>query len=114
MISKNNLYLDNLDIILKVIGIKITNVINPSLIKNLFLFLDSLYIIINENDYKISDIESNIILCVLIDKLSLNNNQLKDHLSNLINQYMELFDINKSGLVILNYALNKNNKMKSF
>ena len=108
-----NLYLDNLDIILKVIGIKITNVINPSLIKNLFLFLDSLYIIINENDYKISDIESNIILCVLIDKLSLNNNQLKDHLSNLINQYMELFDINKSGLVILNYALNKNNKMKS-
>ena len=107
------LYLDNLDIILKIIGIKLNNVLNPLLIKNLFLFLDSLYIILNENDYKLNEIESAIILCLLIDKLSLNNNQLKDHLINLINQYMELLDINKSGLVILNYALNKNNKIKS-
>ena len=108
-----NLYLDNLDIILKILSIKVINVINPSLVKNLFLLLDSLYIIINENEYKVSEIESSIILCILIEKLSLNNNQLKDHLSNLINQYMELFDINKSGLVILNYAINKNNKIKS-
>jgi hypothetical protein len=108
-----SLYLDNLDIILKVIAIKLNSVLNPLLVKNLFLFLDSLYIILNENDYKLNDIESAIILCLLIDKLSLNNNQLKDHLLNLINQYMELFDINKSGLVILNYALYKNNKIKS-
>jgi len=108
-----NLYFDNLDIILKIIGINLYNVLNPALIKNLFLFLDSLYIILNENDYKISDIESNIIICLLIDKLSLNNNQIKDHLINLINKYIELFEVNKSGLIILNYALNKNNKIKS-
>ncbi len=108
-----NLYFDYLDILLKIIGLKLNNVLNPALVKNLFLFLDSLYIILNENDYKLSEIESNIIICLLIDKLSINNNQLKDHLINLINQYMELFDINKSGLTILNYALNKNNKTKS-
>ena len=108
-----SLYFDNLDIILKIIGIKLNSVLNPLLIKTLFLFLDSLYNILNENEYKLNEIESTIILCLLIDKLSLNNNQLKDHLLNLINQYMELIDINKSGLVILNYALNKNNKIKS-
>ena len=108
-----NTYLDNLDIILKVIAMKLSNVQNPALVKNLFLFLDSLYNILNENDYKLSEIESNIIIWILIDKLALNNSQLKEHLLNLINQYMELFDINKSGLVVLNYTLNKNNKIKS-
>ena len=108
-----SIYFENLDIILKIVDLKLNNVLNPALIKNLFLFLDSLYIILIENDYKLNEIESNIIICLLIDKLSLTNNQLKDHLLNLINQYMELFDINKSGLVILNYALNKNNKIKS-
>ena len=108
-----NIYFDNLDLILKIMAINLNNVLNPALIKNLFLFLDSLYIILNENDYKISDIESNIIICLLIDKLSLNNNQLKEQLFNLINQYIELFEANKSGLIILNYALNKNNKIKS-
>ena len=108
-----SIYLDNLDIILKVISMKLNNVQNPALVKNLFLFLDSLYNVLNENDYKLSEIESNIIIWILIDKLSLNNNQLKEHLLNLINQYMELFDINKSGLVVLNYTLNKNNRIKS-
>ena len=108
-----SLYFEHLDIILKVISLKMNNVLNPALIKSLFLFLDSLYNILNENDYKLSEIESNIIICLLIDKLSLNNNQLKEHLFNLINQYIELFDVNKSGLIILNYALSKNNKTKS-
>ena len=109
-----SIYFEHLDIILKIIALKLNNVLNPALIKNLFLFLDSLYIILIENeDNKLNEIESNIIICLLIDKLSLTNNQLKDHLLNLINQYIELFDINKSGIVILNYALNKNNKIKS-
>ena len=108
-----NLYFDHLDILLKIIGLKLNTVLNPALIKNLFLFLDRLYIVLNENEYKLSEIESNIIICLLIDKLSLNNNQLREHLINLINQYMELFDTNKSGIIILNYALTKNNKIKS-
>ena len=107
-----NLYLDNLDIILKVIAFKLNNNLNPLLIKNLFSFLDSLYILVNENGYKFHEIEFNIIICLLADKLSLNNIQLKENLINLIYQYMELYDINKSGIIMLNYGLLKNNKIK--
>ena len=45
---------------------KLNNVQNPALVKNLFLFLDSLYNVLNENDYKLSEIESNIIIWILI------------------------------------------------
>ena len=70
-----SIYFDNLDLILNIIGIKIMNNLNPTLIKNFLEFLDSLHFVLSENKYNLNEIESSII--ILIDKLSLNNNTLK-------------------------------------
>ena len=70
-----SIYFDNLDLILNIIGIKIMNNLNPTLMKNFFEFLDSLHLVLSENKYKLNKIESSII--ILIDKLSLNNNTIK-------------------------------------
>jgi cytoskeleton-associated protein 5 len=107
------IYFDNLDLILKIIGIKILNNLNPTLMKNFFEFLDALYLILNENKYKLNETESTILINILIDKFSLNNNTLKEHLISLLNKYIELLDTNKSMVTVLNVALNKNNKIKT-
>ena len=106
------IYFDNLDLILKIIGIKIMNNLNPTLMKNFFEFLDSLYLIVSENKYKLNETESNIIINILIDKLSLNNNTLRDYLFVLLNKYIEYMDPNKIMVNVLNIALNKNSKIK--
>ena len=80
------IYFDNLDLILKIIGIIIFNNLTPTLVKNFFEFLDSLYQVISENKYEINEIESNIIISLLIDKLSLNNKFLRDNLLSLLNK----------------------------
>ena len=107
------IYFDNLDLILKIIGIKIMNNLNPTLMKNFFEFLDSLHLVLSENKYKLNEIESNIIINTLIDKLSLNNNTLREHLLLLLNKYIELLDTNKIMATVINVALNKNSKIKS-
>ena len=107
------IYFDNLDLILKIIGIKILNNLNPTLMKNFFEFLDSLYQVLFENKYKINEIESNIIITLLIDKLSLNNNTLREHLLSLLNKYIEFMDTNKIMVTVINVALTKNNKIKT-
>ena len=107
------IYFDNLDLILKIIGIKIMNNLNPTLMKNFFEFLDSLYIVLSENKYKLNEIESNIIINILIDKLSLNNNTLRETLFSLLNKYIEFMDTNKIMVSVINIALNKNTKIKS-
>ena len=107
------IYFDNLDLILKIIGIKIMNNLNPTLMKNFFEFLDSLYLILSENKYKLNETESSIIINILIDKLSLNNNTLREHLISLLNKYIELMDTNKIMVTVINVALNKNNKIKT-
>ena len=106
------IYFDNLDLILKIIGIKIMNNLNPTLMKNFFEFLDSLYTIIFENKYKLNETESNIIINILIDKLSLNNNTLREYLFTLLDKYIEYMDPNKIMVNVLNVALNKNSKIK--
>ena len=105
--------MDNLDIILKIISLKINHNYNPSLLKHFFSLVESIYDIINETEYNLTEIESNIILCLLIDKISINNNQIKENALNLIKQYFEVIDINKVFISILNFVLNKNNKVKS-
>ena len=107
------IYFDNLDLILKIIGIYLNGNINPTLVKNLFEFLESLYIIIVEKSYTLNEIEINIILTLLIDKLSLNNNTLRDYLIKLLDEYIELNDINKIMKLVLNIALGKNSKIKT-
>ena len=105
--------MDNLDIILKIISLKINHNYNPSLLKHFFSLVESIYDIINETEYNLTEIESNIILCLLIDKISINNNQIKENALNLIKQYFEIIDTNKVFISILNFVLNKNNKVKS-
>ena len=107
------IYFDNLDLILKIIGIKIMNNLNPTLMKNFFEFLDSLYQVVFENKYKLNETESNIIISILIDKLSLNNNTLREHLLSLLNKYIEYMDTNKIMITVINVALGKNNKIKT-
>ena len=107
------IYFENLDIILKVLGIKLNGNINPTLVKNLFEFFDSLYIIITEKGNPLNEIEINIIISLLIDKLSINNNILKERLMKLLDEFIELSDINRNVLVILNNSLGKNNKIKT-
>ena len=108
-----SIYFDNLDLILKVIGIKLNGNLNPSAVKNLFEFFDTLYNIITEKGHPLNEIELNIIISLLIDKLSITNTTLKEHLMELLYEYIELSDINKIMLVVLNNSLGKNNKIKT-
>ena len=108
------IYLDNLDIILKAIGIKLNGNLNPTSVKKLIEFFDSLYNIITTKGHPLNEIELNIIISLLIDKLSINNNILKEHLMKLLYEFIELSnDINKLVLYILNNTLGKNNKIKT-
>lgn len=106
------IYFDNLDLILKIIGIKMMNNLNPTLTKNCFEFLGSLYAALSENKYKLNEIESNIIINILIEKLSLNNNTLREILFSLLNIYIDLMDTNKIMITVINLVLNKNLKIK--
>ena len=95
------IFFDNLDLILKIIGIKILNNFNPTLMKNLFEFLDSLFTVLSENKYKLNETESNIIISILIDKLSLNNNTLREHCLSLLNKYIEFLETNKIMVTVI-------------
>ena len=108
-----SIYFENLDIILKVIGIKLNGNLNPASVKNLLEFFDVLYNIITEKGYPLNEIELNIIISLLIDKLSINNATLKEHLMKLLYEFIELSDINKMMLIVLNNSLGKNNKIKT-
>ena len=107
------IYFDNLDLILKILGIKLTGNLNPTSVKNLFEFFDSLYFIITEKGHPLNEIELNIITSLLIDKILINNSTLKEHLMKLLYEFIELGDINKIVLIILNNSLGKNNKIKT-
>lgn len=80
--------------------------------KNLFEFLDSLFLVLSENKYKLNETESNIIINILIDNLSFNNNTLREHSLSLLIKYIEFLDINKIMVTVINVALNKKNKIK--
>ena len=115
-INKNKnifIYLDNLDLILKIFGIRLSNNLDIKITKNLFEFLDSLFTVLFENKYKLNETESNIIISILIDKLSLNNNTLREHCLSLLNKYIEFLETNKIMVTVINIALSKNNKIKT-
>ena len=106
-------YFDNLDIILKLISVKIYNNFNPALSKGLCEFLESLFTVINEHGYNINDIEINIILALLIEKLQINNIEIRTQINHLMKLYISLFDIYKIVMQILNMTLICNNKIKA-
>ena len=98
---KINSHLENLDIILKIIGYRLNNTMNISLIKIILDYINALNNIINMYNYKLNDIEYNIIFSILIEKLVY-----------LINQFIFLTNQNKIINLILNISINKNNKIK--
>ena len=105
-------FCDNLDIILKLIGYGLINTSNNSLIKIIFDFLDSLYITVVKYDYKLNDIEYNIIFSMLIEKLCINNNLLKEKIIYLINRYIYLINADEIVPILLNNSIDKNNSIK--
>ena len=108
-----DIILDNLDLILKMICIKYNTNINPTMLKTFFEFLDALYQVIINIDYELTDTEVNIILPLLISKLTVNNTALKEHLYEILHSYMEFIGMGKATIVIVNASLNKNVKIKS-
>ena len=107
-----NKFFDNLDIILKLIGYDLINTPNISLIKIILDFLDSLYLTLAKYNYKLNDIEYNIVFSILIEKLSINNNSLKEKIIYLINRYIYLINIDEIVPILLNICINKNNTIK--
>ena len=114
LIKKINIpiYFDNLDLILKIIGIKMLDNSNTKLIKSLLEFLDSLFLVISEKEYQLNETESNIIISILINNLSLNN-ILKESVLSILGKYIEYLDTNKIMVIVINIALNKTNKIKT-
>ena len=110
--DSNQIIFDNIDLILKTIGIKMNNQ-NPSLLKSLFEFLENLLTIITKNNYTLTDIESNIIISILIDKLSITNNNLREHLLNLIDKFIKLIGAKNIIVYLINCGLGKNTRIKS-
>ena len=107
-----NKYFDNLDIILKIIGYKAINTMNFSTIKIILEYLEYLLNLINECNQKLNEIEYNIIFCILIEKLCINDNILKEKAINLITKYINLIGSNKIIPIIMNIGIQQNNKIK--
>ena len=110
--DNNQIIFDNIDLILKTIGIKMNNQ-NPSLLKSLFEFLDKLLNLITTNNYILTDIEGNMIISMLIDKLTITTNNLRDHLLKLIHNYIKLIGAKNIIVYLINYSLGKNTRIKS-
>ena len=106
-------YFDNFDIILKIISLKAYNNFNPALAKALCDFFESLYNVITEHEYYMSDMEINIIFTLLMEKSTINNIEIKSHINFLMKLYVGLFDINKIIMQLLNMSLLSNNKIKA-
>jgi hypothetical protein len=107
------IYLENFDIILKLISIKLYNNFNPAVARVLCEFFESLYNIVDDNDYSMTDIEINIILALLIEKYQINNIEIKNQINYLMKLFIGLFDFNKIVMQILNMTLLSNNKIKA-
>ena len=104
---------ENLDIILKIIGYRLINNMNTSMIKIILEVLESLCVLLNKKSYILNEIEYNIIFYILIEKLSINSNTLKEKIINLINNYLNLCGPNKIISNIINISINQNNKVKT-
>ena len=112
--NKNiSIYLDNFDLILKIFSIRLSNNLEIKITNNLLEFFDLLFPFLSENEYKLNEIESNIIMSILIDKLSSNNSTLREYCLSVLNKYIEYLETNKIMVTVINVALSKNNKIKA-
>ena len=104
---------DNLDILLKVIGYKLYNNKSSSLIISTFEFIDSLLSSYKSNRIFLTDIESNIILNILVDKLINNSSGIKDTAVSLIWSITNMIGEERSLLIIMHLIEYKNIKTKN-
>ena len=108
-----NKLIDNLDLILKVIAVKVYSNQTASLIKSFFIFADTLI-----NSYKLkknefNDTEINILLNIFTDKLTNNNLILKETACNLIWFLNDQIDSGKTFTMLIHLLEYKNAKQKS-
>ena len=103
---------DNLDILLKVIGYKLANNKSSSLIMGTLEFFNSLLLAYQNNKIVLNEIESNIILNILVDKLINNTNTIKETANNLLWSIVNMIGDELSLLIIIHLIEYKNTKTK--
>ena len=103
---------ENLDIILKVIGFKLANNKSSSLIISTFEFLTSLLSSYQEKNIFLNEIESNIILNILVDKLVNSSSIIKENANNLIWTITDMIGQERCLLIIMHLIEYKNIKTK--
>ena len=108
-----NKLINNLDLILKAIAIKVTNNQTASLIKSFFIFADTLINSYKIKNYKFNDTEANILLNVFADKLTNSNLILKETACNLIWFLNDQIDSSKTFIMLIHLLEYKNAKLKS-
>ena len=108
-----NKLMDNLDLLLKVIAIRVSNNQTASLIKSFFIFADTLINSYKLKNYAFNDTEINILLNVFADKLINNNLILKETACNLIWFLNDQIDNSKTFIMLIHLLGYKNAKLKS-
>ncbi len=103
---------DNLDILLKVIGFKLSNNKSSSLIMSTFEFFNSLLSSYKENKMFLTEIESNIILNICVDKLINNSNAIKEMANNILWMIVSMIGEELTLLAIMRLIEYKNTKTK--
>lgn len=106
-----NAFFDNVDIILRILCLKIYDNQNSSLAKNFFEFLQILLNSSKNFKYSFTEFESNIIISILLDKFSIIHS-LKENLNELIKEFVENNHPNLTTLTMLNFSLLKDSKIK--
>ena len=107
-----NKLVDNLDLILKVIAIKVSSNQTASIIKSFFIFADTLINSYKLKNYSFNDTEINILLNVFSDKLINNNLILKETACNLIWFLNDQIDSSKTFMTLIHLLEYKNAKLK--
>ena len=108
-----NKLIDNLDLILKVIGIKVSSNQTASLIKSFFIFADTLINSYKIKNYTFNDTEINILLNIFADKLTNNNLILKETACNLIYFLNDQIESSKTFVMLIHLFEYKNAKLKT-
>ena len=103
---------DNLDLLLKVIGYKLSNNKSSSLIMTTFEFFNLLLSVYKQNKMLLNEIESNIILNILVDKLINNSNAIKEMANSLLWVIVSMIGEELSLLAIIHLIEYKNTKTK--
>ena len=105
--------IENIDIILKIIGYVFNSNQSSSLVKNFFEFSESLIEYYKKENICFNIVESNILINIFCDKLLFSNNKLSNIANDLILKLSNLIGNNKSILLLSHLIRHKNNKLKN-